>query len=79
MNHVQEIQRLRVVVAKEEKLIEDFEFMQNGQQQLKGFYQPTTYAMWAMIEQCACFAERRKNKASLDLSHSVWIRDRSRR
>jgi hypothetical protein len=66
---------LREEVIKEKKLIEDFDLMQASQVQIEGHYEPSTDAMWTLLEQCACCAEDRRDSAIEEINHLEWLKN----
>jgi hypothetical protein len=80
MGITQQIEVLRRSVAQDEKLVEDFDLMQAQEHAnyTDGAWLSTTYAMWGMLEQCAYFAEKRKNVALGHINHLLARKRRER-
>jgi hypothetical protein len=81
MKYMYAIQKHRLEVVAEEKVIEDVDTMQAAQGrwhqgQTSTSWSSSTYAMWEMLENVACFAERRKDKALARMNHYLWLRER---
>jgi hypothetical protein len=79
MRFVYAIAREKERIARETRLIADLDLMQEtisvkhptAQQP----FSASTYAMWELIERCACLAEKRRHFATMAEADYIWRRD----